>query len=308
VLRHFLAIADISIDECRNLIEQALEMKTAWRVGDRPPVLRDRILALLFEKPSLRTRASFEVGMRHLGGHAMYLSPQEVDLGRREPIADAARVLSRYVDGMVLRTFEHHRIAELARYATVPVVNGLSDLEHPCQAMADLLTIREQRGALVGVRLAYVGDGNNVCHSLALAAARCGVHVQIAAPPGYQPDADIIASCLEIGRHTGASIAVTPDPRAAVHRADVIYTDVWTSMGQERESADRRAAFAGFQINRALVDLAGDAVVMHCLPAHRGEEITDEVMESEHAIVWDQAENRIHAQKAILRALIAPGA
>lgn len=303
--RHFLAIADLSIDELRDLLEFALELKRRWAAGEQDKPLKGRILAMVFERPSLRTRVSFEVGMEHLGGHAMYLAPQEVELGRRESVPDVARVLSRYVDAIMLRTGAHERVTELARHATVPVINGLSAAEHPCQALADMLTIREHRGALAGLRLAYVGDGNNVCASLTLAAARLGVKLTVATPPGYEPPDSVVASAAETARRTGGSVDVVHDPRAAVRGADVVYTDVWTSMGQEHESADRRAAFAGFQVNAALMRSAGDAVVMHCLPAHRGEEITDDVIESPSSIVFDQAENRLHAQKAVLCRLLA---
>lgn len=303
--RHFLAIADLSIDELRDLLEFALELKRRWAAGEQDKPLKGRILAMVFERPSLRTRVSFEVGMEHLGGHAMYLAPQEVELGRRESVPDVARVLSRYVDAIMLRTGAHERVTELARHATVPVINGLSAAEHPCQALADMLTIREHRGALAGLRLAYVGDGNNVCASLTLAAARLGVKLTVATPPGYEPTESVVASAAETARRTGGSVDVVHDPRAAVRGADVVYTDVWTSMGQEHESADRRAAFAGFQVNAALMRSAGDAVVMHCLPAHRGEEITDDVIESPSSIVFDQAENRLHAQKAVLCRLLA---
>lgn len=303
--RHFLAIADLSIDELRDLLEFALELKRRWAAGEQDKPLKGRILAMVFERPSLRTRVSFEVGMEHLGGHAMYLAPQEVELGRRESVPDVARVLSRYVDAIMLRTGAHERVTELARHATVPVINGLSAAEHPCQALADMLTIREHRGALAGLRLAYVGDGNNVCASLTLAAARLGVKLTVATPPGYEPPESVVASAAETARRTGGSVDVVHDPRVAVRGADVVYTDVWTSMGQEHESADRRAAFAGFQVNAALMRSAGDAVVMHCLPAHRGEEITDDVIESPSSIVFDQAENRLHAQKAVLCRLLA---
>jgi ornithine carbamoyltransferase len=260
---------------------------------------------MLFERPSLRTRVSFEVGMHQLGGHAMYLAPEEVQLGKRETIPDAARVLSRMVDAIMIRTGGHERVVELARHASVPVINGLSEREHPCQALADVLTIREHRGAVSGLRLAYLGDGNNVCVSLMLAAARLGIRMTIASPPGYTPPPDAVESAARVAKRTGGRVEVTDDPRAAARGADVVYTDVWTSMGQERESAARRVAFAGYQVNAGLMKAAGDAVVMHCLPAHRGEEITDEVMESPNSIVFDQAENRVHAQKAVLCRLLA---
>jgi ornithine carbamoyltransferase len=304
VRRHLLAIADLSIDEIRALLDLAVDLKAAWRSGTAGTPLAGRILALLFEQPSLRTRVSFEVAMQHLGGQALYMSPQEVQLGRRETIPDAARVLSRYVDAIVLRTVGHDRIVELAEHASVPVINGLSDQEHPCQALADLLTVREHRGALSGLRLAWVGDGNNVCNSLMLAAAKTGMRVAVACPPAYRPKPEVVAAAQEAARLTGGEVAVFADPREAVRSADVVYTDAWISMGQERESAERRTAFAGFQINAQLMELAGDAVVMHCLPAHRGEEISADVLEGPDSIVWDQAENRVHAQKAVLHRLL----
>jgi ornithine carbamoyltransferase len=303
--RHFLAIAHESPDDLRELIDLALRLKRERLTGTAERPLRGRVLAMLFEHPSLRTRVSFEVAMLHLGGTALYIGPDEVGLGKRESVADVARVLSRYVDAIVIRSSGHEKVEELARYATVPVINGLSPAEHPCQALADLLTIREHRGALKGVRLAYIGDGNNVCTSLMLGAAKLGLRVAVAAPNGYQPSPEVVARAREAAADAGGDVRVTADPREAVAGADVVYTDVWTSMGQERESAERRAAFAGFQVNKQLVERAGDAVVMHCLPAHRGEEISDEVIESEDSIIFDQAENRLHAQKAILHQLLA---
>ena len=302
--RHFLAIADLSIEELRDLLDLAVELKAAWRAGEGGQPLHGRILAMLFEYPSLRTRVSFEVGMQQLGGHAMYIAPTEVMLGKREPVADAARVLSRYVDAIMLRTSGHERVTELAEHATVPVINGLSEAEHPCQALADLLTVREHRGALAGLRLAFVGDGNNVCNSLMLAAAKTGMRVAVATPPAYRPAVQYVEAARAAAAATGGEVELFTDPREAVRAADVIYAEVWISMGMERESAERRTAFAGFQVNEALMELAGDAVVMHCLPAHRGEEISAEVLEGPDSIVWDQAENRLHAQKAVLYELM----
>lgn len=302
--RNFLAIADLTPDELTYYLDLAAALKADWRAGQSAGQLAGQNLAMLFEKPSLRTRVSFEIAMRDLGGHALYLSPQEVELGRRETVPDVARVLSRYVDGIVLRTFAHDRVVEMGQYATVPVINGLSDLEHPCQALADLLTVIEHRGALRGVRLAYLGDGNNVCNSLMLAAAKLGMRVAVAAPHGYQPARAIVEAALAAAQRSGGEVRIVTDPRDAVRGVDVVYTDVWTSMGQERESAERRVAFAGYQVNRELMKIAGDAVVMHDLPAHRGEEITDEIIDGPDSIVFDQAENRMHAQKAILSELL----
>ena len=276
------------------------------RTGPQPQPLAGRTVALLFEKPSLRTRVSFEVGAGELGARSLYLSPQEVGLGARESVADVARVLSGYVHAVVLRTFSHRTVEEFARHATIPVINGLTDLHHPCQGLTDLFTIAERFGALAGLNLAYVGDGNNVAHSLVQAAVRMGVNVRIATPRGYEPDACILAGAAAEAATTGASVTLTNDPASAVAGAQVVYTDVWTSMGQEAEVAVRRAVFAGYQVNCKLLALAApDAMVMHPLPAHRGEEITDEALDGPQAAVFTQAENRLHVQKAILSALVA---
>ncbi len=306
-VRHFISIADLAPDELERLLADAAALKRAPVPADAP--LRGRSLAMIFEKPSLRTRMSFEMAMIHLGGHATYLSPQEVGLGRRESVADVARVASRYVDLIVLRTFAHETTEEFARFSRVPVVNGLSDLSHPCQGLTDIFTIQERKGSGAGVVVAYVGDGNNVCHSLMLAIALAGQTIRVAAPAGYEPHARSRAAALEIARRTGATIAVTSDPREAVRGADVVYTDVWTSMGQEQEYERRRRAFQGYQVNAELLRLAKpDAVVMHDLPAHRGEEITDDVIDGPQSIVFDQAENRLHAQKALVRWLLGGAA
>jgi ornithine carbamoyltransferase len=299
-VRHFTSLADLEPDDLEALLADAAELKRRPVSPDAP--LHGRSLAMIFEKPSLRTRLSFEMAMVQLGGHAAYLSPAEVGLGRRESVADVARVTCRYVDCVVLRTFAHETIEEFARYASVPIVNGLSDLEHPCQGLTDLFTIRERKGADPGVVVAYVGDGNNVCNSLLLGVALAGQTLRIATPAGYEPNARVRGNADRIARLTGARIELGPDPRAAVRGADVVYTDVWTSMGQEQEYERRRRAFAGYQVNADLLALAArDAVVMHDLPAHRGEEITDEVIDGPQSAVFDQAENRLHAQKALLR-------
>ncbi len=296
-LRHFTSIADVDAGELALLFERAAAMK-----GRRDLPLRDRTLALIFEKPSLRTRLSFDVGMTQLGGHCVYLSPQEVGLGRRESVADVARVVSRMVDAVVLRTNSHETIEEFARYATVPVVNGLSDLSHPCQALADVLTIIEKKGPdLHDVSVAYVGDGNNVLHSLMLCATMRSARVRVATPPGYEPAPRYVELAERAARSAGGSLELLHDPVAAVRDADVVYTDVWTSMGQEQEYERRRRAFLGYQVNAELLGHAKrDAIVMHDLPAHRGEEITDDVIDGPQSVVFDQAENRLHAQKAVL--------
>jgi ornithine carbamoyltransferase len=268
-------------------------------------LLAGKTLAMIFEKPSTRTRISFEVGMWQLGGAALFLSSQELQMGRGEPVKDTAAVLSRYVNGIMIRTFDHATVQELARYASVPVVNGLTDLLHPCQVLADLLTIEEKKGHLQGVKIAYTGDGNNVAHSLLLGCSKMGLDLAVATPPSYRPLPKIVAEALANAGQSGSKIFITDDPSEAVKNADVIYTDVWTSMGQEKEKAERRTIFAPYQINSNLVKMASpDVLIMHCLPAYRGEEITTQVLEGERSVVLDQAENRLHAQKALLALLM----
>jgi ornithine carbamoyltransferase len=299
-VRHFLSIADLSPAEMTALLDDAEALKRD--PVPRDPPLRGRALAMIFEKPSLRTRLSFDVAMRDLGGHSSYLSPQEVGLGRRESVSDVARVVSRYVDVVVLRTFAHETLEEFAKWSAVPVINGLSDLSHPCQGLADIFTIRERKGRLDKVVAAYVGDGNNVAHSLMLAAAKTGMTLRVASPEGFEPLPRYRELAGAAARSTNATITYGADPVAAVTGADVIYTDVWTSMGQEQEYERRRRAFQGFQVNRELLARAKpDAIVLHDLPAHRGEEITDDVIDGPQSAVFDQAENRLHAQKAVLR-------
>ena len=299
-VRHFTSVADLTAHELGMLLDLATTLKRDRRRADAP--LRGKTLAQIFEKPSLRTRLSFDVGMAELGGHCVYLSPQEVGLGRRESVADVARVVSRMVDGVVLRTNSHETIEEFARCATVPVINGLSDLSHPCQGLADILTVVEKKGPdLRGRTIAYVGDGNNVLHSLMLAAVLRSATLRAATPEGFEPQKRYVELTERIARETGASFELGHDPVAAVRDADVVYTDVWTSMGQEQEYERRRRAFQGYQVNAQLMRGAKrDAVVMHDLPAHRGEEITDEVIDGPQSVVFDQAENRLHAQKALL--------
>ncbi|MBI3967231.1 MAG: ornithine carbamoyltransferase [Chloroflexi bacterium] len=289
----------------QDVLDLAVALKVATKAGERHRVAEGKTLALLFEKPSLRTRVSFEVAMRQLGGESLYLSPQEVQIGRRESVADVARVLSRYVDAVVLRTFDHQTIVELAQHSSIPVVNGLSDLSHPCQALADVLTIKEKKGRLEGVKIAFVGDGNNnVTHSLMLAAAKTGASISVACPPGYEPNPAYLEWSQDAAAGRGA-VTVCHEPAAAVTGADVVYTDVWTSMGQESEYERRLAIFRRYQVNSGLLALAQpDAIVMHDLPAHRGEEITDDVIDGPRSVVFDQAENRLHAQKAVLATLL----
>ncbi len=301
----FLSLADFSAQQLWGWLELARDLKAEWRVGGNKPVLQGKTLGLLFQKPSLRTRVSFEMGMRHLGGDALYLSPNEIGLGGRESVADVARVLSRYVDGIMARVFSHDHVLELARYSTVPVINGLSDFSHPCQGLTDLFTVWEKVGRLAGVKLAYVGDGNNVATSLLFGGAKLGVHVSVGTPAGYEPSPAVLARAQAFAAENGGRLSVTNDPLEAVADADVIYTDVWASMGQEAEKAARAAIFPPFQLNARLIAAAKPTVIaMHCLPAHRGEEITDEVADGPHSALFDQAENRMHAQKAILADLL----
>ncbi len=298
--RDFLTIWDLTEDEIEVILERALKLKSGADKNKCP--LIGKSIGLFFEKPSTRTRVSFEVGVYQLGGQSIYLNPREIQLGRGESIADTARVLSRYLTGIVLRTYSHASIEEFASHATVPVINGLSDLHHPCQAIADLMTILEKKGRLNGIRLAYIGDGNNVANSLIEAAARTGINLSIACPEGYEPDPDV----LENARSKAASeIIVLRNPKEAAGRADVIYTDVWVSMGQEDKAEKKKTKLRDYQINGQLLQCAkNDAIVLHCLPAHRGEEITDEVMDGPNSAVFDQAENRLHTEKALLEFLI----
>ena len=298
-VRHFVSIADLEADELSRLLDRSAELKAGVLARSD---LAGRVVALIFEKPSLRTRLAFDVGVAQLGGHCVYLSPAEVGLGRRESVSDVARVVSRMADAIVLRVNAHETIEEFARYSDVPVINGLSDLSHPCQGLADIFTIRERKGPdLRGVEVAYVGDGNNVAHSLMLGAAKTGATLRIATPSGYEPLPRFRTLATAAAKKSGAEITVGNDPVAAVQRADVVYTDVWTSMGQEQEYERRRRSFQGFQLNAALLARAKpDAIVLHDLPAHRGEEITDEVMDGPQSAVFDQAENRLHTEKALL--------
>ena len=296
-----MSVADLTTAEILALLDKALELKRFPNPEDKP--LAGKTAALVFQKPSLRTRVSFEVAMLELGGHAVYLSPAEIQLGQREGVVDAARVLSRYVDVIIARVFLHPDVAGLAAYASVPVINALSDREHPCQILADLLTLSERHGSLRGVRLAYVGDGNNIAHSLALAAPGLGIDLRFACPDGYEPDPLIMDQAL--ASHDSGAIELFRDPREAVRGADAVYTDSWYSMGQESEADIRAPIFRRYQINAELLSYAApNAIAMHCLPAHRGHEITDEVMDGPASAVYDQAENRLHAQKALLLRLL----
>jgi len=300
--RHFTRVADWSGEELLSTLDLADDLKERQARREEHHLLPGRTLGMIFQKPSTRTRVSFEVGIYQLGGAGLYLAASDLQLGRGETLRDTATVLSRYLDGLMIRTFAQDDVEELARNATIPVINGLTDSAHPCQALADVMTIRERLGRLEGVRIAYLGDGNNVCASLMVAAAKLGMEFVAATPEGYEPDARVV----EIAREAGGAVELSHDPREAAQGADVLYTDVWTSMGQEEEKERRLRDLAGFGIDDELVGLAGDeAIVLHCLPAHYGEEITENVLYGRQSAVWDQAENRLHAQKALM-ALVIP--
>ena len=307
-MKHFLDIADFNSEEIEGLLKLATKLKSEQKKGESRPLLKGKVLAMVFQKPSLRTRVSFDMAMRDLGGDALYLSPNEIGLGKRESIADIARVLSGYVQVVMARVFSHQHILELAKWATVPVINGLSDYNHPCQAMADALTIYEEFGSLKGLNVTYIGDGNNVAVSLMKVVTKLGANFRIANPEDYDmPEGDIELG-KEIARENNGSVTLLREPQAAAEGADVIYTDTWTSMGQEEEAKKREQVFPPYQVNNALLDLAKpNAIVMHCLPAHRGQEITDEVADGPHSRLFPQAENRMHAQKAVLVDLLLGG-
>ncbi|MDD3070847.1 MAG: ornithine carbamoyltransferase [Methanoculleus horonobensis] len=302
--KDFLSILDIDEYELESIVADAVRLKRLKSAGTAHELLRGRSLGMIFEKASTRTRVSFEVGMSDLGGHALFLNPQDMQLGRGEEVRDTARVLARYVDAVMIRAYSHATIEEFARYANIPVVNGLSDRLHPCQVLADIMTLSERFGDLHGLKLAWVGDGNNVCSSWLLSTALTGMEVAVASPSRYRPKDEIV----DQARAAGGKVTIVTDPDEAVRDADVLYTDIWVSMGDEQERAERLQALKSYTIDsRLLAQASPDALVMHCLPAHRGEEITDEVMEGPQSIVWDQAENRLHAQKALLVRLIAGG-
>jgi len=299
--KDLLSIRDFTTDEICALLKRAAELKRMQKEGVVHHPLAGKTLGMIFEKSSTRTRVSFEVGVCQLGGHAIFLSPRDTQIGRGEPVADTARVLSRYLDGIVIRTYSQDLIEEFAHYATVPVINGLTDLLHPCQVLTDLLTVEEKKGVLKDLKIAWIGDGNNMANSWIVAASRLGFELSLACPRGHEPDGAILAEALKSNNR----IKVVTSPEEAARGAHVINTDVWASMGQEEEAEARRKAFAGFQVNSALLSEADrDAIVLHCLPAHRGEEITDEVMEGSQSVVFDQAENRLHLQKAVMELLM----
>jgi len=299
--RSLLSMKDLTGDETHAILTKAAELKADRACVFRAAPLAGKTLAMIFQKPSLRTRVSFETGMTLLGGHAIYLAPTDIKLGQRETTEDIALTLSRYVDIIMARVFGHAVVEELARHATVPVINGLSDFEHPCQILADLLTIQERKGTLKGLSATYIGDGNNVAHSLMYGAARVGLHMTVCTPAGFEPSVAVLSESQELGRQTGARIRVSHDPKEAAAGADVLYTDVWASMGQEAEAEQRRQKFVGYQINRKLMGYAKpDVTILHCLPAHYGEEIEYEASRTPNSAIFDQAENRLHAQNALL--------
>ncbi|WP_273484417.1 ornithine carbamoyltransferase [Desulforamulus ruminis] len=303
--KDLLTLHDFSVEEVQFMLDEAVRIKGLQKSGIPHPYLRGKTLAMIFQKSSTRTRVSFEVAMVQLGGYALFLSPKDIQMGRGESIADTARVLSRFVDGIMIRTYAQSQVEELAHYATVPVINGLTDLTHPCQILADFLTIKEHKGRLAGLRLAYVGDGNNIAHSLMYGCAKVGMNISIASPEGYKPDQKVVELAKQDALATGARIEIVTDPVQAVTGADVVVTDVWTSMGQEAEYDLRKKIFAPYQLNKELCALAKeDYISLHCLPAHRGEEVTDEIIDGPHSAVWDEAENRLHAQKAVLALLM----
>lgn len=300
-MKHFLSLAELDPGTMRQILDLAVQIKGSWKAGDSTPYLKNKVLGMIFQKPSLRTRVSFDVAMLQLGGNALYLSPNEIQLGKRESTADVARVISRYVDVVMARVFGHYDVVALAKWASVPVINGLSDYAHPCQGMADFLTILEYKGDFKGRKLAYLGDGNNVAVSLIFGAALVGMDITVATPKGYEVHPAVWNIGHRLAAETGATLKATYEPAEAAEGADVLYTDTWTSMGQEEEAQKRRAIFPPYRIDENQVARAKDDVmVMHCLPAHRGEEITDAVADGPHSALFDQAENRLHAQKAIL--------
>lgn len=301
--KDFISIKDLTVKEIEDIFMLTDKLKKDKARFSK--VLAGKTLALIFEKPSNRTRVSFEVGMYQLGGYSIYLGPDEINLGVRESIKDVAKTLSRYVDGIVLRTFEHRNVIEMAKHSTISVINGLSDLLHPCQALSDVYTIREKLKYKKGITLAYIGDGNNVCNSLLQACAKVGININVSTPKGYEPDKLVLRDAKMLAKSRKTSINLFNNPSLAVKQADVIYTDVWASMGQEKEAKIRKKIFNRFQVNKDLIKLAKkEALIMHCLPCHRAEEITDEVIDSKNSIVFDQAENRLHVQKAILIRLL----
>ncbi|WP_312563208.1 ornithine carbamoyltransferase [Anaerospora sp.] len=303
--KDLLSIHDLSTSEVYEILELSRELKQKQQQGIEHHILKGKTLGMIFQKSSTRTRVSFEVGMWQLGGSALFLSANDLQIGRGEPVRDTARVLSRYVDGIMIRTFSHAEVEELAHYASIPIINGLTDLLHPCQALADIFTVVEHKGDLKGLKMAYIGDGNNMANALLHVCAKVGMDITVATPAGYEPDKRMVAQAQSAAALSGSRITITNQPLAAAEGADVLYTDVWASMGQEAEQMARRRVFADFQINSHTLAVANkDAIVLHCLPAHRGEEITNDVIEGPQSVVFDEAENRLHVQKAIMALLM----
>ena len=304
-LEHFISIHDITVDEFHHLIDLGLKLKKEKKQGIPHHILKGKTLAMIFTKSSTRTRVSFETGMYQLGGFPMFLSSNDIQLGRGESIYDTANVLSRFVDGIMIRTYDHQDVLDLAKYGTVPVINGLTDLLHPCQVMADLMTVYEHKGKLEGLKLAYIGDGNNMTHSLLYGCAKAGMDISVATPKNYEPDAEIVAGAKEDAKQTGSNIVVTYDPVEAISGADVVCTDTWVSMGQEAEKAERIKVFGDYQINADLFTKSkDDSIFIHCLPAYRGYEVTEDVIDGPRSVIFDEAENRLHAQKAVMAAVM----
>lgn len=303
--RDFLTLADYTYKEITYLLDLAKQLKIQRKRGETVHLLKGKTLGMIFEKSSTRTRVSFEAGIYQLGGNGIFLSSKDIQLGRGETIADTAKVLSGYLDGIMIRTYSQSAVEELAEEASIPVINGLTDRFHPCQVLADLLTIKERKGDFQGLKLAYIGDGNNMAHSLMLGSAIVGMDIAVAAPEGYQPEEEVVLKAKAVAANSGANVQITDDPKVAVQQADIVYTDVWASMGQEEELVKRELDFAGFQVNGALMNLAKeDASFLHCLPAHRGGEVTTDVIDGKASVVFQQAENRLHAQKALMVALM----
>ncbi|MCX7797553.1 MAG: ornithine carbamoyltransferase [Melioribacter sp.] len=303
--KDLISIMDLSLEEIYEIFDVAKSLKRKLYTGEEHHFLKGKTLGMIFSKPSTRTRISFETGIYQLGGHGMYFNQSDLQLGRSENIHDTAKVLSRYLDGIMIRTYSHQDVIDLAKYATIPVINGLTDLMHPCQVLSDLFTILEKKNKLQGLKLAYVGDGNNVAHSLLHGCSKVGIDIVIASPKGYEPKKEIVQESIEIAKYFGSKVEIINDPKEAIKNADIVYTDVWASMGQEKEAEERKKIFKNFQVNLELIKLAkDDYLFMHCLPAHRGEEVTDEIIDSPNSVVFDEAENRLHVQKAIMALLM----